>query len=294
MALSDTLTKVPKQSALSNLIEASYARNASESLAISVLHNLQYQHNWTDLKIHLIQTTTQPNGRSNEEASKLTKSRLMDLEGISFNHSKPPSREASPSRLLSLSQSSSSPPNQDSCSDKYSNSGSSTPTQQSIRSFSPLRQRSTSPFPSTKSIPLISGLPPSHSYIHPDLQVHLLKHNIAQSDLQIQREYVLPSSTGETWSLHKFCDVFDALPQRPPHHIQSPQNISARLNGTAHGVGTANGSVNGSAHQAIANYEHQDHKRVILGMRAHDGMGGDGTTVYYIMQEGEVKPRQNG
>ncbi len=29
-------------------------------------------------------------------------------------------------------------------------------------------------------------------------------------------------------------------------------------------------------------------------MRAHEGMGGDGTVVYYIMQEGEVKPRQNG
>jgi hypothetical protein len=29
-------------------------------------------------------------------------------------------------------------------------------------------------------------------------------------------------------------------------------------------------------------------------MRAKTGGGGDGTVVYYIMQEGEVKPRQNG
>ena len=39
--------------------------------------------------------------------------------------------------------------------------------------------------------------------------------------------------------------------------------------------------------------EQQDAKRVLLAMKAHDGMGGDGTVVYYIVQEGEVKPRQN-
>ncbi|KAF7507639.1 hypothetical protein GJ744_010192 [Endocarpon pusillum] len=38
---------------------------------------------------------------------------------------------------------------------------------------------------------------------------------------------------------------------------------------------------------------HQDAKRVLLAMRAHEGKGGDGTVVYYIVQEGEVKPRQN-
>jgi tRNA-splicing endonuclease subunit Sen15, fungi type len=38
---------------------------------------------------------------------------------------------------------------------------------------------------------------------------------------------------------------------------------------------------------------HQDAKRVLLAMKAHQGMGGDGTIVYYIVQEGEVKPRQN-
>ena len=38
---------------------------------------------------------------------------------------------------------------------------------------------------------------------------------------------------------------------------------------------------------------HQDAKRVLLAMKAPDGYGGDGTIVYYIMHEGEVKPRQN-
>lgn len=41
-------------------------------------------------------------------------------------------------------------------------------------------------------------------------------------------------------------------------------------------------------------YEHRDQKRMLLGMKAREGVGGDGTVVYYIMQEGDVKPRQNG
>ena len=41
-------------------------------------------------------------------------------------------------------------------------------------------------------------------------------------------------------------------------------------------------------------FEWKDSKRILLAMLAHNGMGGDGTVTYYIMQEGEVKPRQNG
>lgn len=40
--------------------------------------------------------------------------------------------------------------------------------------------------------------------------------------------------------------------------------------------------------------EWRDAKRVLMGMTAASGMGGDGTVVYYVVQEGEVKPRQNG
>ena len=56
-------------------------------------------------------------------------------------------------------------------------------------------------------------------------------------------------------------------------------------------AGFVNGSTSSSGQDV---HEHKDQKRVLLGMRAHDGVGGDGTVVYYIMQEGEVKPRQNG
>ena len=73
-------------------------------------------------------------------------------------------------------------------------------------------------------------------------------------------------SLGEKWSLKKFSRVFDALPPRS----------------TLEAVGD------------VELMEWSDAKRVLMGMLSTNGMGGDGTVVYYIMQEGEVKPRQNG
>jgi hypothetical protein len=67
---------------------------------------------------------------------------------------------------------------------------------------------------------------------------------------------------GEKWTLNRFCAVFDALPARAP----------------LQGAGV---------------HAQQDAKRVLLAMVSHQGKGGDGTVVYYIMQEGDVKPRQN-
>ena len=68
-------------------------------------------------------------------------------------------------------------------------------------------------------------------------------------------------SMGENRSLRQFAEIFDALPKR--EYIR------------------------------VGEYEHQDAKRVLLAMMSQNGMGGDGTIVYYIMQEGAVKPRQN-
>jgi tRNA-splicing endonuclease subunit Sen15, fungi type len=117
---------------------------------------------------------------------------------------------------------------------------------------------------------MISGLPPAHSYIHPDLQTHLIKRNIPDADLPVQREFVLPLALGERWTLRRFSELFDALPQR---------DVMV---------------VNAAGGRRGGGYEHHDQKRVLLGLRASEGSGGDGTVVYYIMQEGEVKPRQNG
>lgn len=114
---------------------------------------------------------------------------------------------------------------------------------------------------------LLSGLPPRHSYIHPDLQSQLLKHNMPESALTVQREYVLPLSVEETWTLKRFAAVFERIPAREPLETDGGGGEVVRW---------------------------CDGKRVVLGMMAHGGMGGDGTVTYYIMQEGEVKPRQNG
>lgn len=110
-------------------------------------------------------------------------------------------------------------------------------------------------------------------YIHPDVQKWMIKHDVNDEDVEVQREWVLPLSVGEKWTLKQFCWVFDGLAVRDVLRLDK------------------NGSVVGNGE---CDYEWKDAKRLVLGMLAHNGMGGDGTISYYIMQEGEVKPRQNG
>lgn len=97
----------------------------------------------------------------------------------------------------------------------------------------------------------------------------------------MQREWVLPASTGEKWTLKRFAWVFDGLSERDPVKVPAKNagdsddtNLSATVTGDQ--------------------FEWKDVKRVVLAMLANNGMGGDGTVTYYIMQEGEVKPRQHG
>jgi tRNA-splicing endonuclease subunit Sen15, fungi type len=116
---------------------------------------------------------------------------------------------------------------------------------------------------------LISGLPPRHAYLHPDFQNQLIRHKIPEKSATIQREWVLPTSLGTKWTLKRLCQVFDAL---------SPRQVLKADNDAGD----------------VEVEEWKDAKRVLMGMLSTNGMGGDGTAVYYIMQEGEVKPRQNG
>ena len=116
-------------------------------------------------------------------------------------------------------------------------------------------------------IVIISGLPPRHSYLHPDFQNHIVRQEISEKSVTVQREWIAPMSLGEKWSLRKFSKVFDALPER--RSMEAEEGVELGMQWT-------------------------DAKRMLLGMLAINGMGGDGTIAYYIMQEGEVKPRQNG
>ncbi|KIW91086.1 uncharacterized protein Z519_07980 [Cladophialophora bantiana CBS 173.52] len=278
-ASSTTTSTPPTASAISTLIDRSAAKSASESLAITVLHNLQYQHEWTDLRLHLICPINIP-------AAQHGPAGLMDLDGMKFVHSNTSSRSASPSR-----------------------SGSSTPTGNGNSSPQPSTPLATSP---GGPIPIISGLPPQHTYLHPDLQTYLIKHNVKESEIPIQREFVLPLALGEKLSLAKLCGIFDQLPERDIVRVRRPSGSSrdqeerrANVNGSGNedSTVTAEETLDGPAtvsgtgragRKAGVLYEHKDPKRVLFGMRAREGGGGDGTVVYYIMQEGEVKPRQNG
>lgn len=243
-----TASSPPQPSALSTLLSSSGAKTATDALPLEILHNLQYQHNWADLKRDLVFL----NG-----AGSTPTPGLVSLEGLGIN----------PSSRTALSPSS---------------SGTSTPSTPA------------------NSVTLVSGLPPRHSYIHPDLQNHLVKHSIADTAIPVQREFVLPLSLGEKWTLAQFCAVFDQLPERDLIVVRGSGPDGRRA-----GMGSASASASASASSAVGTangagavrlgaYEHRDQKRVLLGMRAKEGAGGDGTVVYYIMQEGEVKPRQNG
>lgn len=104
-------------------------------------------------------------------------------------------------------------------------------------------------------------------------------------DLAVQREWVLPASTGEKWTLKRFAWVFDGMSEREVVKVPPKEQPQRTGEGGVASAGQPTGS---------EEFEWKDAKRVVLGMVAHNGMGGDGTVTYYIMQEGEVKPRQNG
>ncbi|EXJ82126.1 hypothetical protein A1O1_08195 [Capronia coronata CBS 617.96] len=248
--MSVTNSSPPSPSAVSTFISHSGAKSASEALALEIMHNLQHQHNWTDLKRHLVHL----------KALCTSGSTVLDR----------PVRSASPSGT-GTGNASPSP----------SSSGISTPSTATAS-------------PGAGVVTIISGLPPQHSYIHPDLQAQLLKYGLSDTALPVQREFVLPLALGEKWSLARFCAVFDQLPERDLITVYATTTTGSGPGAPETG-GRRQGIANGQAASGKRSlYEHRDQRRVLLGMRAREGGGGDGTVVYYIMQEGEVKPRQNG
>lgn len=268
----------PIQSPLSNLIASttsnlpsSHARHLA--LPIEILHNLLYQHAWTDLKLHYVSHATNT---------------LHDLP------------LPNPSSGASLAN------------------GASTPSTISASSTSTNTPTSTPNLFSQQHTYLLSGLPPKHTYIHPDLQTHLLTLSPAlpPTSLAIQREFVIPLSLAQTSDVNVrwLASIFDALPEREVARrvdgsvLELPALDAARRGGredkkngqAEHANG---GSMMGSHQHGQDKAEKpkhtneqgwQDPKRVLMAMKARDGGGGDGTVAYYVCLEGEVKPRQNG
>jgi len=160
----------------------------------------------------------------------------------------------------------------------------------SLRIHEPSKPRSPSfekqPPPPT---PLISGIPPHRVYTHPDEQLYMLEKGLREEDLIPERIFVLPTAQGQSWSLRKLAQVFDSLPEAE----EQPQTLVGRDD--------TDGPGKEKAAKLVEYYERREKaratkewggKRLLLAM-VDKGMGGDGTVVYYVVQEGTVKPRQN-
>ncbi|KUL90721.1 hypothetical protein ZTR_00269 [Talaromyces verruculosus] len=141
------------------------------------------------------------------------------------------------------------------------------------------------------TLPLISGIPPQRMYTHPDEQLYLLQIGLREEDLPSERLWVLPSTQGQTWTLGKLATIFDALP--------------SRITGTESPTTADEGSketVDKEKEEKLAKYFQKKQeadkenkwggKRLLLAV-VDRLVGGDGTIVYYVVQDGHVKPRQN-
>lgn len=106
-------------------------------------------------------------------------------------------------------------------------------------------------------------MPPKRIYVHPDQQVEELKAGVKDDEVEVEREWVLPTHLQEKWSLRRFAEVVDAVGEEPPedHGGQIIEEAKGKRRGG---------------------------KRVLLAT-----LGDDSTVVYYIVHDGIVKPRQN-
>ncbi|RAL09981.1 uncharacterized protein BO97DRAFT_350664 [Aspergillus homomorphus CBS 101889] len=130
-------------------------------------------------------------------------------------------------------------------------------------------------------ITLISGIPPHRLYTHPDEQLYLLERGLREEDLELERMFVLPTVQGQTWSLRRLAGVFDGFPLQEEFFLNKHS---------------------GSKTDKLREYYRYREKaratrewggkRLLLAMVDRQ-MGGDSTVVYYVVQDGAVKPRQN-
>ncbi|CAI7598635.1 unnamed protein product [Penicillium glandicola] len=145
--------------------------------------------------------------------------------------------------------------------------------------------------PPQEPIPLLSGYPPHRVYTHPDEQLYMLENGIREDDLEPERMFV-----GQSWTLRHMAAVFDRLPefkQKAEEHDRSVDPTSMQ---------PGSEDPDPTKAEKLAQYYDKKEKarltkewgsqRFLLAM-VDKGMGGDGTVAYYVVHEGDVKPRQN-
>ncbi|KAA8644672.1 hypothetical protein EYZ11_001896 [Aspergillus tanneri] len=135
------------------------------------------------------------------------------------------------------------------------------------------------------TLSLLSGIPPHRIYTHPDEQLYMLQRGLREEDVELERLFVLPTVQGQSWSLRKLAAVFDSLPEGT--RAEEEEALEETRNDK-----TAQLSEYYEYRKKARQTKEWGGKRLLLAM-VDRGMGGDGTVVYYVIQEGAVKPRQN-
>lgn len=244
------------------------------NLALQVLHNLQYQHDWTDLQIH--------------------------THYDSWTRLPPPPSSSSTTETSTSSGSPSSPPNPH---------PSAAPNQllfprPLITGIPPQRiyihpdeqielLKKENEKKKRRSKATDNGGTDSGGNEGPD----------GDKAMRSEREWVLPTHLREKWSLKKFGEVFDAIKSADAHTLHDedkaengdgggdappPQHQLARKNGSAQGNHKDKLATKEVDDKEILSKKERATKRILLAT-----VSDDSTVVYYIVHDGIVKPRQN-
>lgn len=146
-------------------------------------------------------------------------------------------------------------------------------------------------------VALISGIPPHRVYTHPDEQLYMVERGLREEDVELERMFVVPTVQAQSWSLEMMAAVFDSLPDigteiGEDDEVDAKNEVGEETNGAGDREKAGRlADYYGRRAQARRSGEWGG-KRLLLAM-IDKGMGGEGTVVYYIVQEGTVKPRQN-
>lgn len=125
----------------------------------------------------------------------------------------------------------------------------------------------------------------------------MLERGLRDDDIDAERTFVIPTVQGQSWSLRRMAAVFDSLPK-----INEELGSLAVVENREDAVADNDNDIDDQKEAKIRGYLEYRRKaretgqwggkRLLLGM-VDRGMGGEGTVVYYVVQEGAVKPRQN-
>lgn len=106
----------------------------------------------------------------------------------------------------------------------------------------------------------------------------MLKAGLKEEDVEVEREWVLPTQLRERWSLRRFAEVFDAVAEVPEALEEADMDAEGQRKKAEGGRDGGKGAAK----------KRRGGKRVLLAT-----LNDDSTIVYYIVHDGIVKPRQN-